>query len=197
MLRPVGLCLLACLGLALAADTPSRAVDVLWIDRPAAQPWLPAIAAAAERTSLAPALIAELIGQESGFNQSVKNPRSSARGLGQQIDGNDTLRRYHLNRASGADSIMGAALELREKWDHTGSLDRALLAYGTTSGLTATQRRRILGRMYAAAGSEAYQLPGEAVGRQPARGLEAAQPRQSLVIADDVGHGGTGRHQPR
>lgn len=138
---------LACLGLLLGGDTPGQASPQLWIERPAAQPWLATLQAASDRTGLPVALIAELIGQESGFVTTARNPRSSARGCGQQITGNDTMRRYHLDRSNCAQSITGAALELREKLDRSGSLERALLAYGTTSGLTAAQRRRILGQM--------------------------------------------------
>lgn len=191
MIRPLGFVLLAVLAGSVRADAP------LWINSEVAKPWLPAITAAAERTSLAPTLIAELIGTESGF-QNVKNGHSSAFGCGQQIVGNDVMRRYRLDRTKCDQSIMGAALELREKWDHTGSLDRALLAYGTTSGLTAARRRRILGRMYVAAGSDAYQLPGKAVRLPAMLALQPPQQRQSVVIAGDLeGHrtAGAGRRQ--
>ncbi len=84
MLRPSAIALLALLSCAASADTPTT----LWIARPEAQPWLPAIARAAAKTDLPAPLIAELIGMESGF-RNVKNPTSSARGFGQQINGID------------------------------------------------------------------------------------------------------------
>lgn len=146
MLRPVAAALLLALGLGgVQADTP------LWIQRPQAAPWLPSLQVAADRTGLPVALLAELVGQESGFNPAAKNPHSTARGCAQQIAGNDVARRYHLDRMRCDQSILAGAIELREKLDHTGSLELALLAYGTTSGFTPSQRRRIEARMIAAA----------------------------------------------
>ena len=55
--------------------------ETLWIGRPAALVYQPALERAAARTGLPVALIAELIGAESGF-QNVKNPKSTAAGLG-------------------------------------------------------------------------------------------------------------------
>ena len=137
-MRKVAVALLLSLGLCAQADTPSA----LWIARPEARPWLPALQAAAERTSLPVAVVAELIGQESGF-RTVKNAHSSAYGFGQQIAGNGTMLKYNLHPMRPAESIMGAALELRERLDKTGSLPAALHSYGTTTGMSAARRRTI------------------------------------------------------
>ena len=153
MLRPVALALLASLAGVASADTP------LWIARPEAQPWLPAIARAAAKTDLPPALIAELIGIESGF-RNVKNPTSSARGFGQQINGNRTMWLYGLDRSLPEDSILGAAIQFREGLDRTHSIAGAALAYGTTAHMTPARRAVILARLNTAAGHyNAFTIP--------------------------------------
>lgn len=119
----------------------------LWIDRDAAQPWREEIARAARLTNISPALIAEVVGMESGF-RNVHNPRSTAFGFGQQLANNQIMRACRLDRAIPAQSILGSALELR--WDldrFGGSLEKALDAYGTTARLDADLRRRVLARM--------------------------------------------------
>jgi soluble lytic murein transglycosylase-like protein len=128
-----------------------RADAPLWINRPEAEPWLPALAAAADRTGLPAPLIAELIGIESGFQPAAKNPTSSAYGCGQQITGNQTMRDYGLDRRDCAQSILGAALQLRAALDRTGSLERAVASYGTTVGVKPARRRAILARLRSAA----------------------------------------------
>lgn len=144
MLRPLQLSLLAMLAGAVSADTP------LWIDRPAAAPWLPAIEAASQRSNLPAPLLAELIGIESGFTN-ARNPRSSARGFGQQIDGNSVMARYRLDRARPEDSIMGAALQFRAEIDRTGSIAAAAERYGTTAHLAPARKRLIVARLTRAA----------------------------------------------
>jgi hypothetical protein len=137
------------LALLVSVAATARADTALWMDRPAARLWLPELEAASERTHLPVPLIAELIGSESGFQPAAANPHSSAFGCGQQIAANGTMRRYRLDRRSCADSIMGAALQLRAELDRTGALDRALDAYGTTSGHSPAQRQRMLQRFAA------------------------------------------------
>jgi hypothetical protein len=140
------------LALLVSVAATAHADTALWMDRPAARLWLPELEAAAERTHLPVPLIAELIGAESGFHSEATNGQgSSAAGCGQQIAGNRIMRAYKLDRRSCGQSIMGAALELRANLDRTGSLGRALDAYGTTSGHTPTQRRLMLQRFEAAA----------------------------------------------
>ena len=149
MLRPVALALLASLAGVASADTP------LWIARPEAQPWLPAIARAAAKTDLPPALIAELIGIESGF-RNVKNPRSTASGFGQQIDGNRIMWTYGLDKRVPAESILGAAIELKARMIATGSLNQALKGYGTTAAMSTTRRHAIEVRFAIAAAAPAH-----------------------------------------
>ncbi len=140
-MRTAAVALLVAVGVVAHADTPA----VLWIDRPAARPWLPAVHVAAQRAHLTPATVAELVGIESGF-QTIHNPRSSAYGCGQQIDSNAIMRRYRLDRSRCDQSIMGAALQLRECLDDRGTMAGALSCYGTTAGLTAARRKQILAR---------------------------------------------------
>lgn len=154
MFRPSAIALLLVLGLgAVQADTP------MWINSPQAVPYLPALQASAERSRLPVALLAELIGQESGFDPKARSRTSTAAGLGQQIAGNDVMRRYRLDRMVPAQSIEGAAIELREKWDRGGSLDVALRCYGTTAGLSVAHRKRVTARMERAA---RYTMPAAA-----------------------------------
>lgn len=115
---------------------------VLWIDRPVAQPWLLALDYAAWRSGLPSAVIGELIGQESGYRNAA-NPHSSARGFGQQVTHNSTMSLYRLDRMKPPESILGAALELRERLDATGSMFSALRGYGTTAGMSAACRLTI------------------------------------------------------
>ncbi len=160
MLRPVAtVALLFALALMGRGDT----AEPRWIDRPAAQPWLPALQAAADRANLPVALVAELIGQESGF-RNVHNPHSSASGFGQQIARNAVMIRYGLHPMRPADSIMGAALELRERIDATGSLPKALRGYGTTAGMTPARRRALETRFAEAAKVIATQVVAQQVG---------------------------------
>src|SRR4051812_37888381 len=104
MIRPVSVALLVLIAGAARGDAP------MWIDQPAARPWIPALTAAAVHTDLPVALLAELIGQESGF-RNIKNAQTSAYGYGQQIANNAVMRRYHLDRTKPAESILGAAIE--------------------------------------------------------------------------------------
>jgi hypothetical protein len=151
-----GLVLLCSIALTAHADT------ALWVDRPAARLWLPELTAASERAHLPVPLIAELIGAESGFHPEATNGQgSSAAGCGQQIAGNRIMRRYRLDRRSCGQSILGAALELRENLDRTGSLARALDAYGTTAGHSPAQRRVMLARFAAAS----LRVPAPAIER--------------------------------
>jgi len=122
------------------------AAEPLWIDRPAAQPWLPALTSAAQQSDLPLALIAELIGIESGY-RNIHNPHSSAAGFGQQIAHNRTMARHKLHPMRPADSIMGAALQFREELDRTHSLAGAARAYGTTAGLTPARQKAIIARL--------------------------------------------------
>jgi soluble lytic murein transglycosylase-like protein len=149
MLWRVRFALMTALAVGLRGDAPVKATEpvALWINSPTAKPWLPALTDAAQRTGLPVALIAELIGQESGFrNIRSTLPGSSAKGFGQQIDGNTVMIRYRLNPMRPADSILGAAIELRERLDRTGSLPAALRGYGTTAGRTSVQRKTLLAR---------------------------------------------------
>lgn len=121
------------------------AAPPLWIDRPEALPWADALARAAARAGVPAGVLAELIGTESGF-RNVKNATSSARGFGQQIDGNAVMRVCRLDRRDPEDSIMGAALELRARLDQTGSLAGALRGYGTTAALSPARLAAVLRR---------------------------------------------------
>lgn len=150
--------LLVAVGVSARADTPAA---VLWIDRPEAQPWLPALQYAADRTALPVALLAELIGSESGF-RNIANPHSSARGFGQQVSYNRIMLREHLNPMRPPESILGAAIELRERLDASGSLNAALRGYGTTAALSPVRRRAAEARFAAA---EARDRPSPAVAR--------------------------------
>lgn len=145
MLRATALAALVSVGLCAQADTPT----VLWINRPEARPWLPALTYAAERTSLPVALVAELIGTESGY-RNVANPHSTARGFGQQIARNRIMLREHLNPMRPPESILGAAIELRERLDATGTLEAALRGYGTTAAMSPARRRATVARFEAA-----------------------------------------------
>ncbi len=147
MLRPVAVALCVAIGLgAVRADEP------MWIDSVRAQPWRPALQAAADRTQLPVSLLAELIGVESGFRPGARCPTSSAAGMGQQIKGNRIMARHRLNRMVPAESIMGSALELRENLDKRGAtLSTALRDYGTTAGMSNAKRRATDRRMEAAA----------------------------------------------
>lgn len=148
MLRPIAVVLFVALGLGgVQADTPQR----FWIDAPAAQPWIPALTAASVRTGLPVALIAELIGTESGFRPTARCSTSSAAGLGQQIRNNRVMARHKLDRMVPAESIMGSALELRLGIDATGTISGALYAYGTTAALSPARRRAMNARMEQAA----------------------------------------------
>lgn len=160
MLRPA-----AALALALVAGvaTADTAPAPLWITRQEAQPWRAAIALAADRSGLAPALIAELVGIESGF-RTVHNPRSSAYGCGQQLDANPWMIRNRLNRGDCAQSIMGAALQFRDGLAHTGSLAGAAARYGTTAHLTSARRKAILARLDRAAARMVAQQVAPIVG---------------------------------
>ena len=156
MLRPVGAFFVA---LALALFTgPARPSELLWIGRPVALLYLPALERAAERTDLPVALIAELIGQESGF-RNVKNTHSTASGFGQQIDNNAIMRANHLDKRIPAESIMGAALELKARMNRTGNLNSALYGYGTTTGMSAARRKALEGQ-FALAMVERGRVPG-------------------------------------
>ncbi len=157
MLRPIGV-FLTSLALALFTGQAVPASELLWIGRPAAQAYLPALQRASDRTDLPVALIAELIGQESGF-QNVKNPKSTASGFGQQIDGNGIMRANRLDKRVPAESIMGAAIELKARLATTGSLSLALKGYGTTAGLSAARRQAIDNR-FALAAVEPSHVPG-------------------------------------
>lgn len=131
----------------LALRSSAYESEPLWVDRPAARLWLPELEIAATRTQLPVPLIAELVGVESGFQPTAKNARSSASGCGQQIDGNPWLAKNKLNKNSCADSILAAALQLRDEMDrNNGSLERALHAYGTTAGTTPARKKILLER---------------------------------------------------
>lgn len=121
----------------------------LWIDRPEAQPWIESLTRSALQAGVPVAVLAEVIGLESGF-RNIKNPLSSATGFGQQIDGNKIMRVCRLDRRLPNESILGAALELREKIDRTGSLEGAMHAYGTTAGEPRSRVAAILRRVFLA-----------------------------------------------
>lgn len=159
-IRPVAVALLA--SLALCARSDSATPYVLWIDRAAARPWLPALTYAAERTGLPVALVGELIGAESGF-RNIANPHSSAKGFGQQIARNRIMLQYRLNPMRPPESILGAAIELRERLDATGSLNAALRGYGTTTGMSAPRRKVLEARFAQAAQRIAAQMVAQQV----------------------------------
>lgn len=159
MLRPVAtVALLIVLALMCRADT----TEPLWIDRPAAQPWLPTITAAAAESHLSPALLAELIGVESGFVATAKNPHSSALGCGQQTAGNPWLAGSA--RTNCATSIRAAARQLRFGMNRSGSLSGGLMAYGTTSGMTPARRRVMEARFATAAKTVAAEMVAQQIG---------------------------------
>jgi soluble lytic murein transglycosylase-like protein len=158
MLRPVACALLATLALVCRADT----AEPLWIDRAAAQPWRPALEYAAERTGLPVALVAELVGTESGF-RNIANAHTTARGFGQQIDHNQVMIRHHLHPMRPPESILGAALELRERLDATGDLGLALRGYGTTAGMTTARRHVVEARFAQAAKQVSAQIVAQQV----------------------------------
>jgi len=116
-----------------------------WIDRPESLVWRDALVSASLRSGIPVGVLAELIGIESGF-RNIKNPNSSAFGFGQQIAGNEIMRTCRLDRSNPADSIMGAALELRAKLDRTGTIQGALRAYGTTANMSKAREAGILRR---------------------------------------------------
>jgi hypothetical protein len=130
----------------IAATLNGPFAEVLWIDREAAQKWRSEIDRAAKVSGLSPGVIAELVGMESGF-RNVANPTSSAFGFGQQIRANAIMRVCRLDRTVPGESILGAALELRWHLDRTGSMAKALDAYGTTARLSPDLRRHVLDRI--------------------------------------------------
>jgi hypothetical protein len=132
----------------LAADRPPQDTP-LWIDRAEAEPYRESLARAAIVSGVPIAILAEVIGLESGF-RNVKNPTSSAYGFGQQINGNAIMHGCQLNRSIPADSILGAALQLRIEREKRGSWEKALDAYGTTAAMTGSRRMTILRRIQAA-----------------------------------------------
>jgi soluble lytic murein transglycosylase-like protein len=150
----------------------------LWIDRREAQPWLPALTAAADRTGMPVALVAEIIGWESGF-KNIKNPHSSAAGFGQQITGNAVMARERLNRAKPADSILGAAIQFREALERTGSLQAAARSYGTIAGLPSKRQAAILAAFQRAARGNDAQI----VFVRPQRTEMAATTEALLVLS--------------
>lgn len=158
MIRPVAAVLLA--ALALCAQSDSAEPYTLWVDRAVAAPWLPALTYAAERTNLPVALLGELIGAESGF-QNVHNLHSSAAGFGQQIARNAIMLKYNLHPMRPPESILGAALELRERLDKNhGDLNRALRGYGTTTGMSLARRKTLEARFALAAVTPTKVLSG-------------------------------------
>jgi hypothetical protein len=160
-IRPVAVALLA--ALALCAHGDSAEPYVFWVDRAVARPWLPALEAAAKRTDLPVALVGELIGAESGF-KNIHNPHSSAAGFGQQIARNAVMLKYNLHPMRPPESILGAALELRERLDaNGGDLNRALKGYGTTSGMAAARRKQVEARFAEAANRIAGQMVAQQV----------------------------------
>lgn len=161
-IRPVAVALLA--ALALCAHGDSAEPYVFWVDRAVAQPWLPALTVAAKRTDLPVSLIAELVGAESGF-RNIANAHSSAKGFGQQINGNSVMIRYNLHPLRPPESILGAALELRERLDASGGdLNRALRSYGTTAAMAPARRKQVEARFAEAANRIAGQMVAQQVG---------------------------------
>lgn len=176
MIRPVAAVLLA--ALALCAQSDSAEPYTPWIDRAVAAPWLPALTYAAEHTGLPVAVVAELIGAESGF-QNIPNisGKSSARGFGQQINNNKIMLANHLNPMKPPDSILGAALELRARLDaNHGDLNRALRGYGTTTGMSLARRKTLEARFALAAVTPTKSLPAMQV--QMARATQVPQAPQ-------------------
>ena len=110
----------------------------VWADRPEAQPYMDIIRREAAKRNLPPALLAQLIGEESSF-QNVRNgtgpggaPASSAGGLGQQLDNNPNL--HGGSKWDPATSIAAAAEELRKRLDAAnGNLAVAMRGYGVTA----------------------------------------------------------------
>lgn len=188
VIRPVAITLLV--GLALCARSDSAEPYVLWIDRAAARPWLPALTYAAERTNLPVALVAELIGNESGF-KNVRNKHSSASGFGQQIDHNAIMLTNHLDKRVPSQSILGAALELRARLDRTHNLGDALRGYGTTTGMSAA-RRRDLEAHFAQASVRRYPLINTAQNTQNAISAPiAANTSASAIMVSAPPHSGS------
>jgi hypothetical protein len=109
----------------------------------------------AARRGLSAALLAELIGQESGF-RNVRNemapgrkPASSAGGLGQQLAGNPFL--HGRSRFNPEASIAATAEELADRLRAAhGNLEVAVRGYGLTAGLPAKARAAKLGALYRA-----------------------------------------------
>lgn len=70
------------------------------------------------------------IGSESSWNPNAKNPNSTAKGLGQFIDGTAAWRGVDVT--DPYDSIQGTASYMQYLKGVTGSWEKALNAYGTT-----------------------------------------------------------------
>jgi hypothetical protein len=124
---------------------PSGSPD-LWIDRREAQPYRGCIEREAARRDLPAAVVAELIGLESGFrnvrNQGGPGGRaaSSAGGLGQQLAGNPYL--HGRSRFNAEVSIAATAEEFAARLSAAhGDLARAADGYGVTARMAPAQRK--------------------------------------------------------
>jgi hypothetical protein len=136
-----------------------------WINRPEAAPYLDTINREAAKRGIPPALLAELIGQESGFrnvgNQMGPNgtPISSAGGLGQQIQGNPYL--HGGDRFDPRTSIAAAAEEFAARLRNSGGdLASAARGYGVTANLPPAEAQRKLNALQRSIDPNAP-LPGE------------------------------------
>lgn len=144
-----------------AGTTGAQGEAPLWIDRPEARPYLPQIYEHAQRTGLPPALIAETIGQESGFKNVATQilgkdgkPVSTAGGFGQQIDGNVYL--HGGNKFDPNTSIAATAEEVSARLRAAGgNVETAMTGYGTIGargGSTDAQSAAKLAALQRAAG---------------------------------------------
>jgi len=109
-------------------------------------------------------LFAGLLSQESGWNPTAKNPRSSATGLGQFIEA--TARGQGLrvakdvdDRTDPAKSIVASGNYLRSLYDKFGDLNKAIEAYSTGEGGQSTKEsQQHLANVLAKAKSEQKEL---------------------------------------
>lgn len=134
------------------------AAATLWYNRPEAAPYQGMINEAAAQYSLPPAVLAELIGQESGFKPGARNgDGSSAGGLGQQIDHNVYLRGG--DKFDPRSSIFAAAAEYSTRLRQTGGMTGALEGYGTTAGVNPARRAQVVNSMTQAYGASGAAVP--------------------------------------
>ena len=89
--------------------------------------YLQMVAEASAKHGVPTSVLAGLIQTESNWNAAAKNPTSSAKGLGQFLDG--TARQYGVNVSDAASSIDGAARYLRDLQKKFGDWSLAVRAY--------------------------------------------------------------------